>query len=434
MAVIRLAFVAPLPPAPTGVADYALEVMDLLSARGDVEIDAFWGEDAGRWPKLPVGTRLFPSSDLLPRHAERPYDLALYQLGNGSAHDFLYGLLARLPGLLVLHDLVLHHSRARMFLASDAAQAYAREPWSTTRRSAAREDIGRYVAELEYCYPGRGERLAAAHLETSGRLLPYAYPLFRIPVEASRLTLVHNDFMAREIRAEVPGASIGVVSHHARTVAVAPEDVAALRRRLGIGDDELVVGSFGLLSHEKQIETVARAVARCAAHLPRLRLLLVGGVPEPGSLSRLLEAMGVAGRTILAGRVPWDELPLYMTLPDMVVQLRYPSAGETSGALLRLLAQGRPAIVSDIPNQADLPESAVTRADLVDEEGDVTRAILRLAASPSLRARMSLAARSFVAEFHSPEHTVAGYWEAIQRAIALPDPEPRSWPAHWSTT
>jgi glycosyltransferase involved in cell wall biosynthesis len=194
------------------------------------------------------------------------------------------------------------------------------------------------------------------------------------------------------------------------------------------------VGSFGLLSHEKQIETVARAVARCAAHLPRLRLLLVGGVPEPGSLSRLLESLGVAGRTILAGRVPWDELPLYMTLPDMVVQLRYPSAGETSGALLRLLAQGRPAIVSDIPNQADLPESAVTRADLVDEEGDVTRAILRLAASPSLRARMSLAARSFVAEFHSPEHTVAGYWEAIQRAIALPDPEPRSWPAHWSTT
>ena len=48
-----------------------------------------------------------------------------------------------------------------------------------------------------------------------------------------------------------------------------------------------MVGSFGLLTREKRIETLARAVARAAVHLPDLRLLLVGPVPDaPGPRER----------------------------------------------------------------------------------------------------------------------------------------------------
>ena len=44
--------------------------------------------------------------------------------------------------------------------------------------------------------------------------------------------------------------------------------MAALRERLGFAPGDFVVGSFGLLTREKQIETLARAVARAAVHLP----------------------------------------------------------------------------------------------------------------------------------------------------------------------
>ena len=63
-------------------------------------------------------------------------------------------------------------------------------------------------AELEYAYPGRGARLFAAQLGTVGNLLPYAYPLVRLPVEASRAIAVHNRFTADAVRAEVPGALV----------------------------------------------------------------------------------------------------------------------------------------------------------------------------------------------------------------------------------
>ena len=82
----------------------------------------------------------------------------------------------------------------------------AREPASVAARERAQPVLEAWRAELEYSYPAQGERLFAAQLGTVGDLLPYAYPLFRIPVEASRLVAVHNRFMAEAIREEVPEA------------------------------------------------------------------------------------------------------------------------------------------------------------------------------------------------------------------------------------
>src|SRR5439155_12594358 len=286
-AVSRLAFVSPLPPAPTGIADYSADVAALL-APGH-EVDLFHDQDAVEADRLPSGVGLHRAATLVDRHRRRPYDAVIYQMGNGPAHDFLYGLLPRLPGLLVLHDLVLHHARARMFLDSPEARAYAREPADASRREAARPALEAYAADLAYSYPGRARHLFAAQLGTVGSLLPYAYPLFRLAVEASRLTAVHNAFMAEAVRAEVPDAATVRLAMPVAAVPIPAGTVSALRARLGLAAEDLVVGSYGLLTPEKQVETVARAVARAAAHVPRIRLLLVGPVPDAGALTSMLE-------------------------------------------------------------------------------------------------------------------------------------------------
>jgi glycosyltransferase involved in cell wall biosynthesis len=239
--------------------------------------------------------------------------------------------------------------------------------------------------------------------------------------------------MAEAVVREAPGAAVVRV---AMPVAPAPVDgavVAALRRRLGLDPEDFVVGCYGLMTPEKRIETVARAVARAAVTVQRLRLLLVGSVPDPAFLSRRLEALGVRARTIITGRVPWEELPAHMEVADLVVHLRYPTARETSAALLRVLAQGRPTVISDLEHLAEIPDEAVGRADVSDEEGAVTRALLGLAARPEARARLGRAAAAFVAREHSAERCVADYEIAIARAAARPDPAPRPWPAHWLT-
>jgi glycosyltransferase involved in cell wall biosynthesis len=426
---LRLAFVSPLPPVPTGIADYAADLLEILV--GGHEVELFHAQEAVDATRLPAGAPLLPASELVARHRERPYDLAVYQMGNGRAHDFAYDLLSRVPGLLVLHDLVLHHARAAQFLESEAVLAWRRDPSSASARAAARPSLEAWRRELEYSYPGRGDRLFEAQLGTVGDLLPYAYPLFRIPVEASRAVAVHNAFMAAAIRAEVPGSEVVEVPQPARREPVSAERVRALRTRLGFREDEVVVGSFGLVTPEKRTASLARAVARAAARDPRLRLLLVGPVPDSARVEALLARTGAAGRAVVTGRVPLEELAAHVEAADVVVHLRYPTARETSAALLRVLAQGRPAVISALEHQADIPVEAVVRVDLEDEEGATARALLRLAGDPEARRRLGEAAAAHVRRAHSRARVGDAWEKALERVRRLPDPPPRDWPAHW---
>ena len=54
------------------------------------------------------------------------------------------------------------------------------------------------------------------------------------------------------------------------------------------------------------------------------------------------------------------------------------------------------------------------RVDVTDEEGEVTRAILRLAGAPALRARLGRAAREHVSREHADARTAEAYAEAIE--------------------
>jgi glycosyltransferase involved in cell wall biosynthesis len=426
---VRLAFASPLPPAASGIADYAAELLALVATRHELEL--FHDQTSVEATRLPGGSALHHASRLAERHRERPFELAVYQMGNGPAHDFLYPLLPRLPGLLVLHDLVLHHARASQFLESEEVRAWRASPGSVAARERARGALEAWRAELEYSYPRRGARLFAAQLNTTGELLPYAYPLFRIPVEASRLVAVHNRHMRDAILDELPEARVAVAPMPMSRVAVDPRAVFELRARLGFSEDDVVVGVFGLLTKEKRPLAVAAAVAGLAAAFPRLRLLLVGPVPDPERLEAGLAGLGVRDRTAIAGRVPLAELPAHIEAADVVAHLRYPTARETSAALLRVLAQGRPAIVSDLLHQAELPAEAVVRVDVADEQASLAAAMRRLVEDADLRRAVGDAAADHVRREHDPSRVARAWDDVFEQAGDAPEPAARDWPAHW---
>ena len=97
---MRLAFVSPLPPAPTGIADYTMDVARAL--RGSHAIELFHDQEQVS-ASLPLPA--FPVADLPARAASEPYDAVVYQMGNAPAHDFMYDWMERVPGAVVLHDL-----------------------------------------------------------------------------------------------------------------------------------------------------------------------------------------------------------------------------------------------------------------------------------------------------------------------------------------
>ena len=95
----RLAWFSPMPPSSSGIAAYSAEVLPHLRARGLV-IDVY--VDPSQRPDSSDGVAA--AHDFVWRHRRAPYDLVVYQLGNASCHDYMWGYLFRYPGLVVLHD------------------------------------------------------------------------------------------------------------------------------------------------------------------------------------------------------------------------------------------------------------------------------------------------------------------------------------------
>ncbi|MFP5288344.1 MAG: glycosyltransferase, partial [Thermoanaerobaculia bacterium] len=152
-----------------------------------------------------------------------------------------------------------------------------------------------------------------------------------------------------------------------------------------------------------------------APGLEEVHLVIVGQAAPVMDLEGEARALGVAERVHVMGFVSFDDFEAAIAAVDLCLNLRYPTAGETSASLLRVLAAGRPAIVSDYAQFADLPPEIVLRVPLGDEEPEALASMLReLLAHPGRLRAMGEAAREHVRVRHDPARAAAAVVEACR--------------------
>ncbi|HYH05655.1 MAG TPA: glycosyltransferase [Thermoanaerobaculia bacterium] len=358
---MRLAVLTPLPPARSGVAHYASLVLPALATRADV--------------------RAFAT---LEGYRAGDYDAVIYQLGNNPHHELMYREAMRTPGVVVLHDLVLHHLIVEMTLARGDAEAYV---------AAMQANHGEAGAAW-----ARG-RAAGLHSEMGNFLLPASVEI----AQRSRAVIVHNEYAAARLRSFGVTTPIHVVPHpyvpETRTF-----DRDAIRAKLGFTNEQCVIGFFGFVTSAKRAELVLAAFRIARERDPRLALLIVGE-PAPNIDVASLQGEGI----VLTGYVDDDEFPAYYAAADRFVNLRYPSAGETSGTLIRAFDAGRPVAVSEYAQFAELPADCVFKVPLGAHEVEtLVEFFTRKLPDPSR------AQRAWLEEHARVEKTVAGYLNAIR--------------------
>jgi glycosyltransferase involved in cell wall biosynthesis len=113
------------------------------------------------------------------------------------------------------------------------------------------------------------------------------------------------------------------------------------------------------------------------------------------------------------GRVPEEEFRLYAFASDLCLNLRYPSAGETSATLLGLLACGRPVVVTDQIGARDFPEDVVARSALEGDEDGLYCDLMDLLRDPGRRRALGERARRYAESEASPEVMAADYLAAL---------------------
>jgi glycosyltransferase involved in cell wall biosynthesis len=166
-----------------------------------------------------------------------------------------------------------------------------------------------------------------------------------------------------------------------------------LARRLGIGDDEVVVGYVSSFVGYEGIHVLIDAIAQVRAGGRKVRGLLVGDGIVRSELERQATMLGLEDTVVFTGRVPHAEVAAYYGLIDVFVVPR------TNARVCRLvsplkpfeaMAASRAVVVSGTPVLRSIVEDGVTGLVFEPEDPeDLARRISELAddAGPSRAAR-----------------------------------------------
>ena len=407
LAIPRVACFTPLSPVESGISFYSEELLPVLARALDLDVfvDGYRPTHADALDMV----RLRDAREFERAARARPYDAVIYQLGNSPAHAYMYDRALRHPGVVVLHDVVLHHLRL----------------WMAVNRGRRRE----YAAAMERLYGARGREVARLVLRGQTPPALFDYPLVEPVLDAAPAVIVHNRASAERVRALRPTAAVHVVPMGVPLPQLPPRDEA--RARLGVPPDAFLVISLGHVNPYKRLDVALRAFGRLLVARPDARFL-VAGSEASGSRQRLERQIGYLGlshRVRALGFVPPATVADLLAAADCCVNLRYPSAGETSASLLRILGAGLPVLVSDAGSFRELPDDCCVKLPVGGvEEPLLAECLVELARNEPLRAGLGARARRFVAAEHSLERSAAGYLDVLGALIGRPLHLPESAP------
>jgi glycosyltransferase involved in cell wall biosynthesis len=231
---------------------------------------------------------------------------------------------------------------------------------------------------------------------------------------AARAIVVHNPAAAAIVRKHAPEARIVEIPH----LFVPPElpsvvDTLRFRAELGLGPRTLLIGALGHQRESKRLAVVLRAFARVNADAR----LLIAGAFASSDLERALSSQWSGPRILRAGYLPERDFWRYAAAVDLCLNLRYPTAAETSGIAIRLMGIGKPVAFSDGPEIARIPQNACLRIETGPcEEEMLASYITWLARDREAAEQIGRRAATHIAEHHSLEKVAAQYWNLLKTA------------------
>lgn len=220
--------------------------------------------------------------------------------------------------------------------------------------------------------PGLGRRCEAALWRGADAVLP--------------VTAV----LAQHVRQARTAGQVHVIPNGADLSRRPDAQVAAeTRRRLGLASDDVVLGFVGFVRAWHGVGWALDALPRLPA---KTHLVIVGDGPALPELQQRAEALGLASRVHLVGRVTHHEVPAYMQTFDVGLQTAAPAYASPL-KLFEYMGLGRAVIAPDQPNIREvLQDGANALLFTPGSETSFQEALTRLCVDPELRLRLGAAA------------------------------------------
>lgn len=388
----RLAFISPLPPERTGIADYSAELLPALAVHYEIEVVVAQERVDNPWVNCHFKVRdvaWFKSN-------AAEFDRVLYQIGNSPFHQHMLRLLQEIPGTVVLHDFYLSGLMAWLEMNGGVQFIWTKALYNAHGYEAVRE---RY-----------------RDVETAKREYPVNFDVLR----HAKGIIVHSDY-SRQLARRWYGDEVAddwQVIPLLRTTATSFDKTMA-RQQLGLAQNDFVVCSFGFLGSTKLNHRLLECwFASTLAQDKECNLVFVGehhGGHYGTDIQRRINVNEFGKRVRITGFVPPEVFRQYLMAADIAVQLRAESRGETSAAVLDCMNYALPVIVNANGSMAELDTKAVWGLPEEFDDATLVNALETLRHNPEQRRQLGERARQIILEYHNPTKCAMEYAEAIER-------------------
>lgn len=386
----RLAFVSPLPPERSGIADYSNELIPCLSEFYDIDVVTDQDKVGPSWVK-DVCKIIKPEAF---SEIAADYDCILYHFGNNPMHARMFEMLEKHPGVVVLHD----------FYVS-GVQWY-RET-----------QLGIENALWKELYLAHGYTAIKKRFYESDQVATLQYPTNFSIFKNALGVIVHSEHSARLAKDwYVNPCDVSVIPllrHPAENLSK-----QEARRKLGIGDSVFLVCSFGFLGKTKQNHRLLDAWEKSFLSKPskECKLVFVGAEDDSlytNELSSRLKKYKDTNSAVITGWTSSEEYRLYLAASDVAVQLRTLSRGETSAAVLDCLNYGVATIINSNGAMADFTSDVVYKLDDDFSDVDLTNALEFLESNKEERLALASRGKKYIRTKHAPDQCAKQYSESI---------------------
>lgn len=386
----KLALVTPWPNQQTGIANYVYKLMPYWAEGFDVDVfvDNTVVSDV-EFLDNPYGN-LYMIEKLDDYH--KNYDVILYQIGNSSEfHTGVYQYLLKYPGVAEIHDYVLHPFFYHSFFLKKQYQIY------------------KDALVMGYGEAGRQQyqvvRDRISHPDNE------KFPMAHSVVQVAKKTIFHNHWSARQLNRAAPVYVVPLACFDCEqsTEEQHTEFEAKLRQRLNLQEDEILISMFGFVNQNKRPESILAAAKNLIKKGYPIRLVF-WGKSNMEHIEELISSYGLTKYTTVTGFIDKTTYELGLELSDMVVNLRYPSMGESSGTLCETFKFGKPVIVSDLNQYTEFPDEVCWKIPV--EHGEVeclTQMLEYLIENPVVRAALGENAKAYADYVLAPQRIAEEY-------------------------
>lgn len=401
---LRVVWASPLRPVPSGVSAYAEDLIVRLGREVELTVtyDGFTpASDLSGWP-----VAVCPLAQLPELYARKPQDLLVSHMGNNPHHEWIWRLMQRWRGLVVLHDTNYNHFLPGHYLRNNQPE--------------------RFLAAMLEHHGTSGHEFGCELLAKVGtpawrdfepRL--FEYTLTGPILDRALRVIVHSDHAAAAARiaAQLP---VDVVPMNFVPDGGYLPHGSVKPSRFGLPNSVPLILSLGFVAPHKRLDRVIAALGELRAEGRDFRLVIAGpATPEMGeALDRQAAAAGLTGRVVRLGFVKEEEMYALMSAADLAVNLRYPTAGESSAALIRLMGAELPALVTDHGASAEFPDDTVIKIRHGEGEHEqLCRTLASLMDHPEARLALGARARAHVLRENHVDRAVAAYLRVFEAAV-----------------